>query len=219
MSIQKDLAKVEPEKLNITDEEKDFLQSLPARLVLEQGDEGDPTTAVFTITDEDVARLKISFASNSTAFAKTQMLRLLQITRQGDVPMLNAALAMAAAVNAKDELEAGIATQIAASHALSLEMMSKASNAGTVEALTSYSNIATKFQRTMVAQIDALTKLRTGGVQTVKHVHVNEGGQAIVADTFNAGVENGKSIKQPNEPVPGSKAEGCSAVLGQDQAG
>ena len=42
--------------------------------------------------------------------------------------------------------------------------------------------------RTFTAQMEALKKYRTGGEQkmTVEHVHVNEGGQAIVG-TVNQG--------------------------------
>jgi len=38
-----------------------------------------------------------------------------------------------------------------------------------------------------------------GGVQTVKHIHVdNRGGQAVIAETVNTGgQENGKSSDQP----------------------
>jgi len=45
-------------------------------------------------------------------------------------------------------------------------------------------NLAIKFQRTFVAQIEALQKLRGKGGQrvTVEHVHVHEGGQAIVGN-------------------------------------
>ena len=43
-------------------------------------------------------------------------------------------------------------------------------------------NQATKMLRTFIAQMEALKKYRTGGEQkvTVEHVHVNEGGRAIV---------------------------------------
>lgn len=45
-------------------------------------------------------------------------------------------------------------------------------------------NLATKLQRTFVAQIEALQKLRGKGGQkvTVEHVHVYQGGQAIVGN-------------------------------------
>jgi hypothetical protein len=52
-------------------------------------------------------------------------------------------------------------------------------------------------------------KLHQPREQTVKHVHVNEGGQAVVADHFHAGGrENGKTIKQSHAlgPAPSSAA-------------
>jgi hypothetical protein len=47
-----------------------------------------------------------------------------------------------------------------------------------------YMNAATKLQRTMAAQIEALARLRRGGEQNVivKHVHDHDGGQAIVGN-------------------------------------
>ena len=50
-------------------------------------------------------------------------------------------------------------------------------------------NQATKMLRTFTAQIEALKKYRTGGQQkmTVEHVHVNEGGQAIVGTVIQGG--------------------------------
>lgn len=54
-------------------------------------------------------------------------------------------------------------------------------------------NLATKFQRTLLLQIEALQKLRGKGGQrvTVEHVHVNQGGQAIVGNIEQGG-KNGK---------------------------
>jgi hypothetical protein len=48
-------------------------------------------------------------------------------------------------------------------------------------------NLATKFARTFAMQLDTLNRLRRGGEQVVKHVHVNEGGRAVIAGTVNTG--------------------------------
>lgn len=58
-----------------------------------------------------------------------------------------------------------------------------------------YANLAIKFQRTFVAQIEALQKLRGKGGQhvTVEHVHVHEGGQAIVGNVNNEPRGRGKN--------------------------
>src|SRR3546814_10476843 len=63
-------------------------------------------------------------------------------------------------------------------------------------------------RRTLKAQaacrstLEALARLHQPREQTVKHVHVNEGGQAVVADHFHQHTgdrENGKSVKQSDE--------------------
>jgi hypothetical protein len=56
-------------------------------------------------------------------------------------------------------------------------------------------NLAIKFHRTFVAQIEALQKLRGKGGQkvTVEHVHVHEGGQAIVGNVNHAPGGGGKN--------------------------
>ena len=59
-------------------------------------------------------------------------------------------------------------------------------------------NLAIKFQRTFVAQIEALQKLRGKGGQrvTVEHVHIHEGGQAIVGNVNH--VPGGGGVKIGN---------------------
>lgn len=70
-----------------------------------------------------------------------------------------------------------------------------------VGATESYGRLALKAQANCRATLEALMKLHQPREQTVKHVHVNEGGQAVVADHFHAGGrENGKSVKQCHAP-------------------
>jgi hypothetical protein len=64
-------------------------------------------------------------------------------------------------------------------------------------ATETYGRIAMRAQAQSRATLEALAKLHQPREQTVKHVHVNEGGQAVVADHFHAGgEENGKTIEQ-----------------------
>jgi hypothetical protein len=74
-----------------------------------------------------------------------------------------------------------------------------------------------KAQSNCRATLETLAKLHQPREQTVRHVHVNEGGQAIVADQFHnhaGGKENAKSAIQLHE----QGALG-SALLGQDPSG
>jgi hypothetical protein len=60
--------------------------------------------------------------------------------------------------------------------------------------------MAVKLLRTFTAQTEALAKLRRGGEQTVRveHVHVYEGGQAIVGSVETGGGVTRKELEQPH---------------------
>jgi hypothetical protein len=56
-----------------------------------------------------------------------------------------------------------------------------------------------KAQAQSRATIETIDRLVRGGEQVVRHIHVdNRGGQAVIAETVNTGVqENGKPVEQP----------------------
>lgn len=90
-----------------------------------------------------------------------------------------------------------------------------------------YARIALKAQSNSRATLEALAKLHQPREQTVRHVHVNEGGQAVIADQFHhhaqpstGGQENGNPIGQPHAPgAAGSEAAGCPALPSPDPCG
>jgi hypothetical protein len=63
-------------------------------------------------------------------------------------------------------------------------------------ACINFSRVLSRLQRAFTTQLDSLSKLRRGGQQkvVVEHVHVYEGGQAIVGNVTHAGrgVSGGK---------------------------
>jgi hypothetical protein len=82
-----------------------------------------------------------------------------------------------------------------------------------------YMRLALKAQANSRATLEALVRLHQPHEQTVKHVHVNDGGQAVVADNFHqhtGGGENAKSIKQSD--ATGAAGE-SSALPGPDPQG
>jgi hypothetical protein len=105
---------------------------------------------------------------------------------------------------ARGELQ--LATDLLTAQALSLDAMftelarRAALNMGDyIKASETYARLALKAQANSRAAIEALVRLHQPREQTVKHVHVNEGGQAVVADNFHhhtGATENGNSIKQ-----------------------
>lgn len=80
-------------------------------------------------------------------------------------------------------------------------------------ATETYARIALKAQAGSRAALAELAKLHQPREQTVRHVHVNEGGQAVIADQFHhhtGGHENGQTDKQPH-------ATGTGAMIEQTQ--
>lgn len=136
-----------------------------------------------------------------------------------DALPINSALALIYAIRPENELEAALATQMAGTHALTCELLGRAKGTDRSDHIQLYGGLAVKLQRAFAGQIDALTRLRRGGEQVVRHIHVdNRGGQAVVADTINVGGrENEKGGEQshgPDTPPPGGPQ-----VLSQDTAG
>jgi len=86
-------------------------------------------------------------------------------------------------------------------------------------ATETYGRIAMKAQAQSRATLEALAKLHQPREQTVRHVHVNEGGQAVIADQFHhhaGGQENGPICDQSHA----TGTTGASpALLGADPFG
>ncbi len=98
------------------------------------------------------------------------------------------------------------ASRMLAAQALSLdamftEMVRRAGNHMSVhpEGMERYMRLALKAQSACRTSLEALAKLHQPREQTVKHVYVSDGGQAVIADQFHqhaGGVKNGKPVEQ-----------------------
>ena len=105
-----------------------------------------------------------------------------------------------------------LASRIHTSQAISLDAMftemarRSGSNMGQYpDAADRYMRLALKAQAACRSSLEALAKLHQPREQTVKHVHVGQGGQAVVADHFHqhtGGRENGKTTKQSDATCP-----------------
>lgn len=101
------------------------------------------------------------------------------------------------------EARALLASQAISLNSIFTEMARRAGlNMGDyLQATQTYLRLALKAQAQSRSTIEALDRLTNGHVQTVKHVHVAEGGQAVIAEEFHhhaGGKENGRSDEQPH---------------------
>ena len=124
------------------------------------------------------------------------------------------------------EGDLAMASHILAAHAMTLDSMftelarRAAMNMGDyINAAERYGRLALKAQSNCRATLEALAKLHQPREQTVRHVHVSEGGQAVIADQFHnhtGGLRNAESVDQPHA----ADAAGSSpAMLGHDAQG
>jgi hypothetical protein len=91
-----------------------------------------------------------------------------------------------------------LASQMAVTHALTMELLGRAKRAELVPQFESAGNMAVKLLRTYTAQLEALAKLRRGGEQTVRveHVHVYPGAQAVVGNVTHERIPEGGGTKE-----------------------
>jgi hypothetical protein len=140
-----------------------------------------------------------AFGTTSGDFIDCEMSRIANSQYSGgqiEAPAkeMNAALAVIDGTRPANEIEAMLASQMVVTHELAMAMIGKARRAETIEKVSVYGSLATKLSRTFAMQIEAHAKLKRGGEQTVRveHVHVHQGGQAIVGNV-NAPVEGAGS--------------------------
>ena len=106
---------------------------------------------------------------------------------------LNFMLAVIKGIEPQDQIESMLAAQMAAVHMATMTFVRRLNHVETIDQQDSAERAFNKLARTFTAQVEALKRYRTGGEQRmiVEHVHVHQGGQAIVG-TVNQGGEGRK---------------------------
>ena len=146
-----------------------------------------------------------TFGTASSDFLNTALAQMLNaIHDNGDTTpgatQINAALAIVGGIEPENEVEALLATQMAATHGLAMSMLGRARRTDYLDRINIYGGLAVKLTRTFALQAEALAKLRRGGGQTVRveHVHVHAGGQAIVGNVTPGGGASTEIEDQPH---------------------
>jgi hypothetical protein len=134
-------------------------------------------------------------------FLKGLVAQLVDVGSQGSAPDedgTNFMLAVVKGIEPRDQVEAMLASQMAAVHNATMTFARRLAHVDNIPQLDSAQNAFNKLARTFAAQVEALKRYRSGGEQkmTVQHVHVAEGGQAIVGNV-NAPAEGVGLRKKP----------------------
>jgi hypothetical protein len=151
------------------------------------------------------AQLKETFGTDDR-FVKGMLSQLANTGAGGklDHDELNFILSMVKGTKPRDQLEAMLAAQMAATHMATMTLARRLAKVENILQQDSAERAFNKLARTFAAQMEALKRYRTGGEQkvTVQHVSVNEGGQAIV----------GNVTRAPSETPPEKTADSHRAL-------
>ncbi len=98
----------------------------------------------------------------------------------------------------QDAFEGLLISQMVAAQNQAMDCLKWAGKAKFIDHREMHFRFADRFMRTFTAQMETLAKYRRGGQQkvTVEHVHVHEGGQAIVGNVENHGGGGGNDSKK-----------------------
>ncbi|MGK0437747.1 MAG: hypothetical protein ACJATK_000689 [Paracoccaceae bacterium] len=102
-----------------------------------------------------------------------------------DLKAINELLSLVGGFNPTDNVEGMLAAQMVAVHTMVMDCSQRAMlKSQTFDGKNMNLNQAVKLMRTYTTQMESLNKYRGKGQQkmTVEHVHVNEGGQAIIGN-------------------------------------
>ena len=134
-------------------------------------------------------RLKKALGTASSDFVNASLYQLqtaAQMHCGGISEMaMNAALALIEAAKPQNEIEGALAVQMACTHAASMSVLARLRGGhGSERRVIALGSTAARLLRAYSAQVEVFRRLRLGGQQLVRveHVHINEGGQAIIGN-------------------------------------
>lgn len=193
---------------------------------------GDDETATVTLEpdidglhdpDTFLAQIAATFGSLDGAFNAWMAAQVSNLTPQvrSDPERatndINGALSAMNGIAPRDELECMLAAQMVAIHMASMESARQAATSDTPEHRAMNLKQAGQLMRTFTQQLEALNKHRGKGQQkmTVEHVHVHDGGQAIVGN-----VQGGEGVNSKNGEQGHAQGHAeCSPVWSEDEKG
>jgi hypothetical protein len=132
-------------------------------------------------------RLKAAMGTVSSDFVNATLFQLQTAARLPNSGVseiaVNAALSLIENAKPRDELECALVIQMACTHSAAVAVVGRIGGAhGSDRHVAMMASAASRLMRTYAIQVEALRRLRNGSSQIVRveHVHVSEGGQAVI---------------------------------------
>lgn len=159
------------------------------------------TAAPLTAADKARASLALRNAEHSLAVDPRTATKVAETIGPEDMGV--ALVLQENALGAADEIERMLMNQILAMNGLALRATARAHSTEFVQQCDGYINQANKCSRTFATLVETLSRYRGKTSEqkvTVQHVHVHEGGQAVVGNV--AAPEGGRSRARKGHSTP-----------------
>jgi len=148
----------------------------------------DGTSSLNVTSLEDIR--PIAGTDNHMVTAKRIKETAMSFEVEGAMAM-NQAIASLAEIAPRDGIEGMLASQMIATHEMSMIMARRSVASKTIDTIESAVNLTAKLNRSFTAQMDALQRYRTKGQQKIvvehQQVTVESGGQAVIGDVHHGG--------------------------------
>ncbi len=193
----------------------------PAKVKLEKRPDGGIGIEIDGACEaQGLLRMYRTFAANvmePVNARASELLKYLESIGAAKDGRYNAALSFIDSMEPQNQMEALLLVQMYVTHDAALRALSMLGTVEWVPQAQTFGNLAVKLLRASQGQMDTLARMRRGGEQTIRHVHVdNRGGQAVIADTIQTGGQNAKTDEQSHAT---GRAGLGTALLGTDPFG
>jgi hypothetical protein len=142
-------------------------------------------------------RLKNAFGTSSSAFVEASLHQLIAAARLPGSGIseiaVNASLALIEGAKPQDEVECALVIQMACTHSATMAVFKRLGGGhGSDRSVAAMASAAARLSRAYATEVEVLRRLRNGGSQFVRveHVHVNDGGQAVIGNVRSTPVRN-----------------------------
>lgn len=134
-------------------------------------------------------RLRTALGTSSDEFVDATIIQLQTAARlpNGGISemALNSAIAIVASAEPRNEVEAALAAQMAATHAAAMAVLGRLGGAhGGDRHVSAAATAASRLLRSFSMQVETYRRLKHGGSQIVRveHVHIADGAQAVIGN-------------------------------------
>jgi len=125
------------------------------------------------IIDRQLASIELSGVVNSVLSSSNR-----------NPEQIQALVSLYREIGVENPVESMLLSQMVSVHKHAMKLMAQANEISSATTSEAIMNMVNKLMRTFTSQVEAFEKLKRGGRQVIKvdHVHVHEGGQAIVGN-------------------------------------